>query len=203
MTFEEIVVLMGLAGLLLAGGASRFRIPPLAVLAAACVPTALVVTLAMRETDTPCGSPGMGRAAALLFAPQTPLLFMGEEYGEQRPFQFFTDHPDPEIAEATREGRKREFEQFSAFSGEDVPDPQDPATFERSKLRPDAGDPDLRACYQRLLRLRRTLPRTLAVAADEEQRLLRVRRGDLALLLNFSSEEQSGVRPRDAEIGPD
>ena len=72
-------------------------------------------------------------AACVLFAPQIPLLFMGEEYGETAPFQFFTDHDDPAIAEATREGRKREFERFSAFAGE-VPDPQDPATFERSKL---------------------------------------------------------------------
>src|SRR5262249_22130347 len=60
------------------------------------------------------------RAAALLFAPQVPLLFMGEEYGERRPFQFFTDHVDPAIADATREGRRREFD----FAGEDVPDPQ-------------------------------------------------------------------------------
>ena len=49
------------------------------------------------------------RAALLLFAPQTPLLFQGEEYGERRPFRYFTDHVDPAIAEATREGRKREF----------------------------------------------------------------------------------------------
>ena len=81
------------------------------------------------------------RAAALLWAAQTPLLFMGEEYGEQRPFQFFTDHTDPAIAEATRDGRAQEFEQFTAFSGEDVPDPQAAATFQRSKLHPEHGDP--------------------------------------------------------------
>src|SRR6185295_18073903 len=49
------------------------------------------------------------RAAVLLLAPQTPLLFMGEEYGERNPFQFFTDHDDPFIAEATRKGRRAEF----------------------------------------------------------------------------------------------
>ncbi len=81
------------------------------------------------------------RAAALLWSPQTPLLFMGEEYGERRPFQYFTDHTDPAIAEATREGRAKEFAQFTAFSGENVPDPQDRRTFERSKLAPEAGDP--------------------------------------------------------------
>ena len=72
--------------------------------------------------------------AVVLFSTATPLLFMGEEYDETRPFQFFTDHIDPFIADATREGRRREFAKFTAFSGEDVPDPQDPATFARSKL---------------------------------------------------------------------
>ena len=48
---------------------------------------------------------------------------MGEEHDEARPFQFFTDHVDPFIADATREGRRAEFERFAAFSGEDVPDP--------------------------------------------------------------------------------
>ena len=60
---------------------------------------------------------------------------MGEEYGERRPFQFFTDHIDPAIAEATRLGRRKEFESFTAFSGEEIPDPQDPETFERSSSR--------------------------------------------------------------------
>ena len=63
-------------------------------------------------------------AAVTLFSPCTPLLFMGEEYVETAPFQFFTDHIDPAIAEATREGRRREFATFAAFAGEEVPDPQ-------------------------------------------------------------------------------
>src|SRR6185295_13040855 len=96
-------------------------------------------------------------AACVLFAPQIPLLFMGEEYGETAPFQFFTDHDDPAIAAATREGRKREFAKFTAFQGE-VPDPQDPATFERSKLHPEMGDDGLRAFYAELIALRRSLP---------------------------------------------
>ena len=69
----------------------------------------------------------------MLLSPFTPMLFMGEEYGEQAPFLFFTDHIDEQIARATREGRRREFEAFAAF-GEEMPDPQDPATFEASKL---------------------------------------------------------------------
>ena len=78
-------------------------------------------------------------AAVTLFAPQTPLLFMGEEHGEDAPFQFFTDHDDPFIADATREGRRKEFARFAAFAHEDVPDPQALATFERSKLDPERG----------------------------------------------------------------
>ncbi len=72
-------------------------------------------------------------AFCTLLAPFMPLLFMGEEYGEQAPFQFFSNHIDKEIAEATREGRRREFASFASFEQE-VPDPEDPATFERSKL---------------------------------------------------------------------
>jgi maltooligosyltrehalose trehalohydrolase len=123
-------------------------------------------------------------AACLLFAPQTPLLFMGEEYGEQRPFQFFTDHIDPAIARATREGRKREFARFAAFADEDVPDPQDPATFERSKLDRSHADEELRAFYKRLLALRRELPREVEVEAGEQT--LTVRRGRAELHADFA-----------------
>lgn len=70
-------------------------------------------------------------AALLLLAPQTPLLFMGQEFDERNPFQYFTDYGDPGLQKAVSEGRRNEFKDF-AF--QDVPDPQDPATFERSKL---------------------------------------------------------------------
>jgi maltooligosyltrehalose trehalohydrolase len=142
------------------------------------------------------------RAAALLLAPQTPLLFMGEEYGEQQPFQFFTDHTDPAIAEATRVGRAREFESFTAFSGEDVPDPQAPETFERSKLAPEAGDSALRSFYTSLLAARREFPTDVAVEPDERACTLRIRRGSLSALLNFSEREVEGVPPRDVQVHP-
>ncbi len=61
-----------------------------------------------------------------LLAPFIPLLFMGEEYGEPAPFQFFSDHIDEEIAVATRDGRRREFESFTAF-GDEIPGPPGPA----------------------------------------------------------------------------
>jgi len=125
-------------------------------------------------------------AACVLFAPQIPLLFMGEEYGETAPFQFFTDHDDPAIAEATRAGRRREFARFSAFGGE-LPDPQDPGTFERSKLHPESGDDELRAFYAGLIRLRRTLTHDVDTDADENRRILRVRRGGRELVADFAN----------------
>jgi maltooligosyltrehalose trehalohydrolase len=124
------------------------------------------------------------RAACLLFAPQVPLLFMGEEYGEPNPFQFFADHIDPAVAEATREGRKRDFADFAGFSAGDVPDPQDPATFERSKLS-RRENPDLRELYRNLLELRRRLPRE--VETSVEGSVLRVRRGPVELAADFET----------------
>ena len=125
------------------------------------------------------------RAAVTLFAPQTLLLFQGEEYGEQRPFRFFTDHIDPAIADATREGRRREFAAFAAFSGEEVPDPQALETFERSKLDPSAGDDGLRALYRRLIALRRELPREVSTTVDG--RVLQARRGEVELIADFDA----------------
>lgn len=122
-------------------------------------------------------------AAVVLFSPFTPLLFQGEEYSETAPFQFFTDHIDPFIADATREGRRREFAGFAGFSGE-VPDPQAAVAFERSKLTP--GEPE--ELYGRLLRLRRELPCELQVAYDEDARTLELQRGRATLRADFASE---------------
>ncbi|KAF0970519.1 malto-oligosyltrehalose trehalohydrolase [Gordonia sp. YY1] len=73
------------------------------------------------------------KAALVLLSPYTPMLFMGEEWGAATPFQFFTSHPEPELGRATAQGRKAEFAEHG-WDSEDVPDPQDPETFERSKL---------------------------------------------------------------------
>ncbi len=130
-------------------------------------------------------------ALVTLLSPFTPMLFMGDEYGEPAPFQFFTDHIDEEIAVATRDGRRAEFASFEGFSKEDVPDPQDVATFERSKLTRTV-DADLLALHKRCLAVRRTLPPGDALpAGDEEGRWLRVRRGDRTLVANFGSEPVS------------
>jgi maltooligosyltrehalose trehalohydrolase len=128
-------------------------------------------------------------AFCTLLSPFVPLLFMGEEYGEQAPFQFFSDHIDVEIAEATREGRRKEFAAFAQFSQIEVPDPQDVATFERSKLRRERDDA-LAALYSELLAVRHELPAGEAeeISFDESERWLRVRRGTFELVANFGSE---------------
>ncbi len=123
-------------------------------------------------------------SAVVLFSAQTPLLFMGQEYGERNPFQFFTDHVDPEIAEATREGRKREFAAWEGFSREDVPDPQDAATFQRSKLS-RLEVPGMRDHHRRLLALRTSLPREVQAEADGQ--VLRMRRGSATLTVDFGA----------------
>jgi maltooligosyltrehalose trehalohydrolase len=119
--------------------------------------------------------------AVVLFSTCTPLLFMGEEHDETAPFQFFTDHIDPEIAEATRAGRKREFEGFAAFAGDEIPDPQSSGTFERSRI--SHADPD--PFYAELIALRQTLPRELEVQLAWP--VLTLRRGEAALVADLAS----------------
>ncbi len=99
-------------------------------------------------------------AALLLLSPYVPLLFMGEEYGETNPFQYFVSHGDPQLVAAVREGRKREFADFG-WGGE-VPDPQEETTFLRSVLDwsrvAEPGHAELRLLYRDLLALRRDEP---------------------------------------------
>jgi maltooligosyltrehalose trehalohydrolase len=129
-------------------------------------------------------------ALVTLLAPFTPMLFQGEEYGERAPFQFFSDHIDAEIANATREGRRREFAAFAEFAGEEVPDPQDPATFERSKLSRRGEPPGLAELTAQLLAVRRELPAGDAdeIAFDEHAGWLRMRRGGFDMVANFARE---------------
>jgi maltooligosyltrehalose trehalohydrolase len=96
-------------------------------------------------------------AALVLLSPYVPLLFMGEEYGETSPFLYFVSHDDPQIVAAVREGRRREF--LDMAWAEEIPDPQSPETFLKSRLvRERARRRDrrpLHALYRRLLRVRR------------------------------------------------
>jgi maltooligosyltrehalose trehalohydrolase len=129
-------------------------------------------------------------AFCTLLSPFTPMLFMGEEYGEPAPFQFFSNHIDPEIAEATRTGRRQEFARFAAFGdANEIPDPEDPATFERSKLSRQV-DPATQALYEQLIRVRRTIGPGDAdeIRFDEAERWLLVRRGEFEIICNFDRE---------------
>jgi maltooligosyltrehalose trehalohydrolase len=124
-------------------------------------------------------------ALCTLLAPFTPMLFMGEEYGENAPFQFFSDHIDKRIATATREGRRREFAAFAQF-GEQIPDPQAESTFLASKLT-RTRDPELSRLYADLIAIRRGLPPQVdAIEWDDEARWLRVVRGPYEIVCNFA-----------------
>lgn len=136
-------------------------------------------------------------AAAMILAPFVPMLFMGEEYGETAPFQYFTSHSDPQLIEAVRDGRREEFDDF-LWQGE-APDPHEEETFRRSKLDWSLRDRDEHAAiwefYRTLFALRRDTPalRTLDLAAvethaDDEHRLLLVRRGNVLVAFHFGEE---------------
>ncbi|MFD0312047.1 malto-oligosyltrehalose trehalohydrolase [Streptomyces sp. NPDC127119] len=155
-------------------------------------------------------SPGLLACAAALTltGPFTPMLFMGEEWAAGTPWQFFTDHTDPELADAVRRGRRREFGSHG-WAEEDIPDPQDPATRERSCL--DWSEPEkgvharVLAWYRELIALRHaqadlTDPdlADVKVAFDESARWLAFRRGDVRVVVNLGSERVSiplGTRP--------
>jgi len=100
-------------------------------------------------------------AALLLTSPFVPLLSQGEEWGATTPFQYFTGHEDPELGRVVSEGRRDEFSAFG-WDPDVVPDPQDPATFERSRLdwieMGKERHADLLAWYRRLIALRRQTP---------------------------------------------
>lgn len=141
------------------------------------------------------------KAALVLGSPYTAMLFMGEEWGASTPFQFFSSHPEPELARATAEGRKAEFAEhgWDGCNVPEIPDPQDRQTFTRSKLDWDEVDADghaqLHAVYRDLIALRRSDAdladawlNDLVVDYDEEQRWIVLRRGRLAIACNLGSD---------------
>jgi maltooligosyltrehalose trehalohydrolase len=141
------------------------------------------------------------KAALVLGSPYTAMLFMGEEWGASSPFQFFSSHPEPELARATAEGRKAEFAEHG-WDADEVPDPQDPQTFERSKLawnEIDSGEhARLHDVYRGLIALRRAEPDFadpwldhLGVDYDEDQRWIVLRRGAFAVACNLGTEPVS------------
>ncbi len=138
------------------------------------------------------------KAALVLGSPYTTMLFMGEEWGASTPFQFFSSHPEPELARATAEGRKKEFADHG-WDADDIPDPQDPQTFQRSKLdwsELDTGDhARLLRIYHDLIALRRSETdladpwlEHLIVDYDDDARWIVMRRSRLAVACNLGAE---------------
>jgi maltooligosyltrehalose trehalohydrolase len=139
-------------------------------------------------------------AAAIILSPFIPMLFMGEEYGETAPFQYFTSHSDADLIEAVRKGRREEFDDFT-WKGE-PPDPHDEQTFNASKLNWNLAQRDehasLRRLYKQLLAFRRDIPALrdldldkVETHADDEHRLLLIKRQQTLLAFNFSNVEQT------------
>ena len=127
-------------------------------------------------------------AAVVALQPALPLYFQGEEWGAREPFQYFTSHGDPQLAEAVRKGRREEFRQF-AWQGE-VPDPQSPETFLRGKLDRARKDQGMLAWHRALLKLRREHPSLQDDARESLQaslqgRVLLMQRGTVLLVASF------------------
>jgi len=144
-------------------------------------------------------------ASCVILSPFVPLLFMGEEYSEPSPFQYFVDHADETLVKAVREGRSSELAPLSEKGT--VPDPQDENTFQRSKI-----DPGLRRSgkhkilfeyYRALLRMRRSLPalsdlrkEAMEVTGYESERALLIRgcqEGNQILILFSFNDDPMAV----------
>jgi maltooligosyltrehalose trehalohydrolase len=142
-------------------------------------------------------------AAVILASPFTPMLFMGEEWGARTPFQFFTDFEDPDIGEAVREGRRREFGSHGweqIYGGQvEVPDPQSPGAFEASRL--DWAELEqprharLFEFHRSLIALRAAVPdlasddrSQTSVVHDPGDRWFVLHRGQVAVVVNLAAK---------------
>jgi maltooligosyltrehalose trehalohydrolase len=149
---------------------------------------------------------GMQRAkvaAALIFtAPFLPMLFQGEEFAASTPFQYFADHDDPKMAKSVSEGRRREFAAFG-WDPASIPDPENPETFQRSKLNwqeiGEVSHAEMLEWYRKLIHLRRNSRslndgdlHNVAAAFDERNRWLTLDRkgehGAVTVLCNLGAE---------------
>ncbi|MFP3907667.1 MAG: malto-oligosyltrehalose trehalohydrolase [Acidimicrobiales bacterium] len=147
------------------------------------------------------GDGGQRIAAALvLTSPFVPLLFQGEEWGSESPFQYFTDHQDRELGRAVAQGRRSEFAAFG-WEPDDVPDPQDAETFERSRLDWSETGRSRNAAmldwYRSLIELRSSEPGlqtgelSCAVAHGDDESWLRVDRDGFAVVVNLADHTQT------------
>lgn len=145
-------------------------------------------------------SPGLQACAAaiVLLGPYTPMLFMGEEWAASTPWQFFASFPDPELAEAVRTGRRREFGRHG-WGESEVPDPMDHATVERSTLDwselAEPGHAEMLQTYRSLIALRRRHPELadpsldgFAVEVADDDSWLVMHRGAMRVRVDFAAE---------------
>jgi maltooligosyltrehalose trehalohydrolase len=143
-------------------------------------------------------------SSVVLLSPFVPMLFMGDEYGETAPFQYFISHSSPDLVDAVRRGRQEEFAAFQ-WQGE-PPDPQDEKTFDCSKLnhclKTRPAHRMLLELHKELIRLRRSMPALRCLSKDkmdvislEEDRVLAVRRwngaSEALVIFNFSDRQIS------------
>ncbi len=140
-------------------------------------------------------------AGALLLSPNVPLLFMGEEYGEEAPFLYFVSHTDPDLVKAVREGRKKEFSAFH-LEGE-YKDPESHDTFHESQLKwnwQEGKQKVMREFYQHLIQLRQSIPalknldrKNLEASAIEQDKLLFLHRWNakskIFCIMNFNDKD--------------
>lgn len=143
-------------------------------------------------------------AGVLLLSPYPPLIFMGQEYGEEAPFLYFVSHTDADLIAAVRKGRKEEFSEF--IWKEEPPDPEAEETFERSKLdwesRKHGDHAVLLSLYKELTHMRRSTTafslraeKSMDIQAFEHKKVILMRRwtedSEMLCLFNFSGEEAS------------
>jgi maltooligosyltrehalose trehalohydrolase len=140
-------------------------------------------------------------AALVLLGPFIPMLFQGEEWAATSPFLYFADHRDANLALQVSEGRKSEFLVFG-WDPSTIPDPESPATFERSKLNwnelSEIDHAEMRDWYRKLIQLRRATPSlnngdpgNIEVTFSEEQRWLRVIRAEIVIAINLAQNTVS------------
>ncbi|MEM9017876.1 MAG: alpha-amylase family glycosyl hydrolase, partial [Verrucomicrobiota bacterium] len=133
-------------------------------------------------------------ACLTILSPFLPMVFMGEEYGETNPFLFFCSFDDPRVIKGVREGRKRDYE----LEGE-IPDPQNPASFQASRLSRDWSSPSqtrLRTLYRELICLRKEIPeiatfrrRSVSFNSEDPSPILTLQRDKLITLFHFGKDK--------------
>lgn len=144
-------------------------------------------------------------AALVMTSPFIPLLFQGEEWGATTPFLYFTDHQDPELGEAVRQGRRREFAAFG-WKREDIPDPQAFETFAQCRLkweeRSQSPHVELLDWHRKLIALRRAEPLLrdgrlddVEIQYDEEERWFILRRGPFVTAFNLGADPRTVPLP--------